>query len=187
MSGTPGQGSGCVITMSGFFEMAIWSPYVVGVLIGILVCLAFLLSDRPIGCSTAFVKTRGLIEKALIGDRIQAIEYYREITPRIDWQFMIVPGIIIGAFLSSVLSGTFRFEFVPPLWTNTFGDTPVLRLIVALAGGIFLAVGSRWAGGCTSGHGISGTIQLSISSIVSATFFFVGGIATAMVLIHLIG
>jgi len=167
--------------------MAIWSPYIAGVLIGILVCFSFLLSDRPIGCSTAFVKTRGLIEKVLRGDRIHDIEYYREIPPRIDWQFMIVPGIIIGAFLSSVLSGTFRFEFVPPLWASTFGDTPVLRLIVALAGGIFLGIGSRWAGGCTSGHGISGTLQLSISSIVSATFFFVGGIATAMVLVHVVG
>ncbi len=176
-----------MFTMSGFLEMAIWSPYIVGVLIGILVCLAFLLSDRPIGCSTAFVKTRGLIEKAFRGDRIDAIEYYREITPHVDWQFMIVPGIIIGAFLSSVLSGTFRFELVPPLWADTFGDTPVLRLIVALSGGIFLGIGSRWAGGCTSGHGISGTMQLSIASIVSATFFFIGGIATAMVLIHVIG
>jgi uncharacterized membrane protein YedE/YeeE len=133
------------------------------------------------------VKTRGLIEKAFRGDRIDAIEYYREITPRMDWQFMIVPGIIIGAFLSSVLSGTFRFELVPPLWADTFGDTPVLRLIVALSGGIFLGIGSRWAGGCTSGHGISGTMQLSIASIASATFFFIGGIATAMVLIHVIG
>jgi uncharacterized membrane protein YedE/YeeE len=173
--------------MSGFLELAIWSPYIVGVLIGTLVCFAFLLSDRPIGCSTAFVKTRGLIEKVFRGDRIHAIEYYREITPRIDWQFMIVHGIIIGAFLSSVLSGTFSFEFVPPLWMRTFGDTPVLRLIVALAGGIFLGIGSRWAGGCTSGHGISGTLQLSIASIVSATCFFLGGIATAMVLIHVIG
>ncbi|MCR3883022.1 MAG: YeeE/YedE family protein [Methanothrix sp.] len=43
-------------------------------------------------------------------------------------------------------------------------------------------MGARWAGGCTSGHGISGTLQLAASSWVAVIAFFVGGVATAMVL-----
>lgn len=68
--------------MFEFFTDALWSPYVAGAGIGILSCLAFLLSDRPLGCSTAFVKARGMIGKVINPDRISRMEYYREIIPR---------------------------------------------------------------------------------------------------------
>ncbi len=173
--------------MTWYIDLPYWNPYVVGVGIGLLSCLAFLLSDRPIGCSTAFVKTRGMIERLIRGSKVETMEYYRQIPPRVDWQFMIVPGIMIGAFLSAVLGGTFRPDWIPPLWQQTFGGNIYVRILVALIGGFFLAIGARWAGGCTSGHGISGSLQLSVASIVSASCFFAGGILTAMVLIHVIG
>ena len=113
--------------------------------------------------------------------------YYQEIVPKIDWPFMIIPGIIIGAFLSSYLSGTFHIIWVPSLWEATFGTMHPLRVLAALAGGILLGFGARWAGGCTSGHGISGSIQLSIASIITAACFFIGGIAIAMLLFRVIG
>jgi hypothetical protein len=95
--------------MNGFLSLPTWSPYLVGVCIGLLGCLAFVVSDKPIGCSTAFVKTFGLIEKIFRGEKVHEKEYYKKFTPSIDWQFMIVPGIAIGAFISSSLSGTFGF------------------------------------------------------------------------------
>jgi uncharacterized protein len=58
--------------------------------------------------------------------------------------------------------------------------------LVAIAGGIILGFGSRFAGGCTSGHGISGTLQLAVSSWISAIFFFIGGIITAHIIFHII-
>jgi uncharacterized protein len=164
-----------------------WSPYLAGVGIGILSCLAFLLSDRPIGCSTAFVKARGLIGKAVNAEKIAAMDYYREIVPRIDWQLMIIPGVIIGAWISVTLSGQFHLMWVPTLWEQTFGPSPVLRVAAALAGGILLGFGARWAGGCTSGHGINGSIQLSLASMVTAGCFFAGGIAVALLLFRVIG
>ena len=109
--------------MNGFFSLPMWSPYIVGVGIGLLVCLALVVSDRPIGCSTAFVKATGLIEQLVRGRRVQEKEYYRKFPPRIDWQFIIVPGIVIGAFISSFLSGTFGLFIVPPLWAAQFGDS----------------------------------------------------------------
>ena len=86
-----------------------------------------------------------------------------------------------------MLSGTFQVVIVPAGWSMTFGNDPIVRIIVALAGGILLAVGARWAGGCTSGHGISGSIQLSLASMITAACFFAGGIATAIFLFYIIG
>ena len=52
---------------------------------------------------------------------------------------------------------------------------------------VFLGFGARWAGGCTSGHGIGGTLQLAVSSWISAVCFFIGGILMAQVLFKIIG
>ncbi len=164
-----------------------WSPYIAGAGIGVLVLCAFLLSDRPLGCSTSYVKISGLLERTVRPATVEKNEYYRVIPPALDWPFFIVPGIIIGAFVSAMLSGSFQFVVVPAFWADTFGPSAALRIAVAVIGGILLETGARWAGGCTSGHGISGTLQLSCASIVAAACFFAGGIAMAMFLFRIIG
>ena len=69
------------------------------------------------------------------------------------------------------------------MWAARFGaDSLGLRLAVAFAGGGLMAFGARMAGGCTSGHGISGTLQLSVGSWIAVVCFFVGGIATALLM-----
>ncbi|HIH26596.1 MAG TPA: hypothetical protein HA256_01120, partial [Methanoregulaceae archaeon] len=47
--------------MIAWFTMATWSPYIVGAGIGVLIWTAFFLSDRPLGCSTAYAKTAGMV------------------------------------------------------------------------------------------------------------------------------
>jgi uncharacterized membrane protein YedE/YeeE len=171
--------------MIEWLSMERWSPYAVGIGIGILSWFAFLLSDKPIGCSTAFSRTSGMIEKLFRGGIVAEKAYYRKFTPSIEWEWMLVVGIFIGAFLSSKLSGQFQLVWVPMKWISTFGNAPVVRWTVALIGGIIVGIGARWAGGCTSGHGISGTLQLAVSSWIAVIFFFIGGIATAMLIFNL--
>ncbi|MBN1550328.1 YeeE/YedE family protein [bacterium] len=166
-----------------------WSPYIVGIGIGLLSCIAFLLSNRPIGCSSAFSRSIGMIESLIRGKKIRKKPYYQKFPPVIDWEWMLVIGIVIGAFISAKLSGTFAFQMIPEalnrqsdsvsIWREHFGNTPFLRWITAFTGGILMGIGSRWAGGCTSGHGISGTLQLSVSSWLAVICFFTGGAITA--------
>ncbi len=163
-----------------WLSMERWSPYAVGVGIGILSWLAFLLSDKPIGCSTAFARTSGMVEKIFRGSKVDAKPYYRQFEPTIDWEWMVVIGIVLGAFLSSVLSGRFSPEWIPSFWQAQAGGDILARWAVALLGGVVMGFGARWAGGCTSGHGISGTLQLAVSSWLAAICFFAGGILTAM-------
>ncbi len=160
-----------------------WSPYAVGIGIGILSWLSFLISGKPIATSTTFARTGGMIERMITGGKAKQRPYYKKIKLQINWQYMLVLGIITGSFLSAVISGDFQVGvWVPSLWASAFGDSAVLRVFVALAGGVILGFGARFAGGCTSGHGISGTLQLAVSSWVSAIFFFIGGIITAHII-----
>jgi len=163
-----------------WLKMAQWSPYAVGIGIGVLSWLAFLLSDKPIGCSTAFSRTSGMVERLFRGSRVAEKPYYKKFTPTVDWEWVLVIGILVGAFISAQLSGEFRATWVPQMWASSFGSGIGMRWIVALIGGVLIGLGARWAGGCTSGHGISGTLQLAVSSWLAVMGFFVGGIVTAM-------
>ena len=165
-----------------FLTAHTWSPYVAGVMIGLLNCIAIVISDKFIGCSTAFSRSSGMLEKIVRGSSAAQKPYYKKFTPEIDWEWMLVAGVAVGAFLSAWLSGSLHLEYVPDLWAKTFGHSVSLRFAAACIGGILVAFGARWAGGCTSGHGISGTMQLAASSWVAALCFFAGGIATAMLL-----
>ncbi len=166
--------------ITSLFTDANWSPYAVGIGIGLLSWLSFLISGKPIATSTTFARTGGMIERLLIGEKANQRPYYKKIKLEINWQWMLVLGGVIGAFLSAIISGDFKVGvWVPSLWASAFGDNALLRVLVAVAGGIILGFGARFAGGCTSGHGISGTLQLALSSWISAIFFFIGGIITA--------
>jgi uncharacterized protein len=165
-----------------WLAVKVWSPYVVGVGIGLLSCLTFLLSDKPIGCSTAFSRTSGMIERLFRGGKAAEKAYYRKFAPEIDWEWMLVVGVVIGAFLSAQGSGLFRLEWVPGRWAESFGTAPFSRWIAAFLGGSVMGIGARWAGGCTSGHGISGTLQLAVSSWLAVVCFFIGGLATAFLI-----
>jgi uncharacterized protein len=164
-----------------------WSPYAVGIGIGILSWFSFLISREPISCSTSFARTSGGIEKLFRGKKVELKLYYQEIKLVLDWQGMLVLGIVIGSLISAMLSGDFHWQWVPSMWASAFGTSPALRVVVALIGGVWLGFGARWAGGCTSGHGISGTLQLAVSSWISAICFFIGGILMTQFLFNVIG
>lgn len=167
--------------MDFLYEIS-WSPYLVGILIGLLNLLGMIVSDKPLGASTSFLKLSGAIIGIFNKGKVASNEYYQKNKPSLDWGMMMVFGIIIGAFISSSLSGDFELLRIPNMWSSEISNSFTLRFIGAVVGGIFLGIGARWANGCTSGHGISGTSQLSILSWVAAGAFFVGGIATAFLI-----
>jgi uncharacterized membrane protein YedE/YeeE len=73
-------------------------------------------------------------------------------------------------------------DLVPDMFATAFGNSAAFRILTAILGGLLLGFGARMAGGCTSGNGISGGLQLQITSWTAVVCFFVAGIATAMVL-----
>lgn len=173
--------------MANPLTMKSWSPYVVGTAIGMLSWFTFWSADQPLGITTPFEHTAALAGKAVIPEVEQSHEYYQAKQeegkpPKIGWEWMLVVGVLIGAILSSSLSGDRTGLKVPELWRRRFGESVGKRFSVAFVGGLIMMFGARLAQGCTSGHGISGTLQLAVSSWVFAVVFFVVGIATAFLL-----
>ena len=160
-----------------------WSPYLAGAGIGIVVCLAMLLSGKPLGTGTTFTGVAGMIESLFRGRKTVSEKPYFQMFPlQIEWQWMLVLGIIIGGFLSTVLSGTFQISWIPSVFAGQFGNIPILRIITAIIGGILVGLGARWCWGCPSSHGMSGIPQLSLASFVAVACMFAVGIAVAFLL-----
>lgn len=157
-----------------------WSPYLVGALIGGLVCLSLVTANKPIGASSGYSTLAGLVLKKTAPNHLQHLEYFRNRPPAIDWTLVFVIGIAIGSFIAALTGGELTGRFLPPLWTAEFGDNSIwARVGTSLSGGILMALGARLAGGCTSGHGISGSLQLSWGSWVALISFFIGGVIIA--------
>ncbi len=129
-----------------------------------------------LGASTSFVRAAGLLEQTIAADHLVSNEYYTKTKVRVDWQFMLVIGILLGAFISSIMDKSFRLEAVPPTWADRFGTSIWNRAVWAFVGGIIAMIGARLASGCPSGHGLSGMMQLSVSSFVALVMFFGVGV-----------
>ena len=162
-----------------------WSPYLVGAAIGVLSWLTFYVSDKAIGVSSFYAQVAGFLGKLIAPRHTASLAYFKDNPPRVGWEFVFVVSVIVGGAIAAVTGGEFANEWLPSMWVARFGDSITLRAAVAFGGGILMALGARLAGGCTSGHGISGTLQLNVASWIAVSCFFIGGIAVAMLLFKL--
>jgi uncharacterized membrane protein YedE/YeeE len=173
------------MTISTLKDNQAWSPYLAGALLGVLAILSvyatthFLGKSSFLGASTTFVRAAGLLFQIVNPEHVADNAYYVKEKVRIDWQFMLVIGIFIGAFISSRMDKSFKLESVPPTWEKRFGPSVWKRAIGAFGGGIVAMVGARLADGCPSGHGLSGMMQLSVSALVALAMFFIVGVLVA--------
>ncbi len=163
-----------------------WSPYVAGILIGLLQIPAFLIIETALGASSSYVTVgagiAGLFDASLLN--IDYVARHVTANPKNLWQVALVAGIGFGAFASMKMSGAVRAP-ISPIWAKALGTSSAgLRYAVAFVAGFLMLLGARIADGCTSGHGLSGMAQLSIGSTVAVAAMFAGGIATALLLLR---
>lgn len=162
-----------------------WRPYVAGALLGVMATLSVLASTKVLGkpqylgTSTTFVRAAGLIERTFAPDHVKDNAYYIKEQVKVDWQFMLVAGIFVGALVASLIDRSFKIEAVPPIWQERFGNRAAVRALGGFIGGVIAMFGARTADGCPSGNGLSGLMQLSISGFISLAFFFGVGVLVA--------
>jgi hypothetical protein len=173
--------------MTGFsLHDKAWSPYVAGIVIGLLQIPAFLLIDTALGASSSYVTIGGLLATAVdpAAGQIEYVAKHIAATGKNWWQVALIVGIAVGAFISMRLSGA-RRPAISPIWARALGTPSTFgRFALAFVAGFLMLLGARIADGCTSGHGLSGVAQLAVGSTVAVAAMFAGGIATACLLLR---
>jgi uncharacterized protein len=125
-----------------------WSPYLAGALSGVVGVLSVWFAGQYFGASTSFVRTAGLIEQLFGPERVAQMDYFIKVAPKIDWQWMFMVGIFLGALISAVTSGSFKLQAVPDMWAERFGqNSTVRRALYAFTGGAVAMFGARLADG----------------------------------------
>ena len=139
-----------------------------GLGLGVLDAILFLksVSNRPIGASTTY---------PYIGDLLSGLTgsgYFARIKTPGAWEAVFLAGALLAGFILSLLNKEFRLIIIHENWKKHRGISKTGRAIWAFTGGFLLIFGARMAGGCTSGHILSGGMQFSASSWIFAVFVF---------------
>ncbi len=124
-----------------------WNPYIAGALTGLLLVFSVWFTGKYVGASTTFVRSAGYIERVFDAERVTQMEYFKKNMPKIDWQFLFVVGIFVGALISSTTSRSFRWQAVPSRWNARFGPSVPKRAMAAVIGGAVAMFGARLADG----------------------------------------
>lgn len=160
-----------------------WEPYLTGVGIGVLSWIVFVVVNNPIGITTAISQLSGGVASLAVGpDVVAENKYWAKNAFRLDYGTLFLAGTLLGGLASALAAGTWRLETVPEVWAARFGASPMRRYVAAFFGGIIAMYGARLANGCTSGNGISGSLQLALSGWVFLAVMFITGTAAAFVL-----
>ncbi len=161
---------------------------VAGLLLGVLLIVATALV-KPLGVSTQYVVTDAMVLHGAAPQVAESNEYLSKYGEKEDWGigygWMLVLGMFVGGALSAFVTKRFRKRDNPSMssmWQSEFGSSSPRRMMHAFTGGVLLLFGARLAGGCTSGHMISGISQLTIGSFVFGISIFASGILTARIL-----
>ncbi len=142
-----------------------WPAWLSGILIGLVVPLLYILAGKSLGISTSLQQMGAMCAP---NSKLGYFSKYDRVGG--SWTLVFVIGIAIGGFIGARLLSAHPIEFLPESYISASG---AIKLLV---GGFLIGFGARYAGGCTSGHSISGISNLNWPSLVATIFFFVGGL-----------
>jgi uncharacterized protein len=177
-----------------------WPWYISGFIIGIIM-LSLIYLGKNFGMST---NLQSLCSMAGLGKRIS---YFDIDWKSLRWNFVVVLGAMVGGFVAvhfmsdpsnvainhETIAQLQRMDIDAPngqlvpqaLFGNQIWQSPK-SILILLGGGILIGFGTRYAGGCTSGHAISGLSNLQLPSLKAVIGFFIGGLIMAHFLLPLL-
>lgn len=176
-----------------------WPWYVAGLCVGLTVPALLLLGNKSFGISSSL---RHICAACLPAN----IPFFKYNWRKEAWNLFFVAGVLLGGFVATnFLSnpepiqiaastraelealGVHEFRGLMPV--DIFGADNVFTLkglVFFVIGGLLVGFGTRWAGGCTSGHTIMGLSNLQWPSLVATMAFMVGGFAGTWVLLPMV-
>lgn len=149
------------------------NPYIGGVLLGLVLLVAFYISGRGLGASGAIKGAVVAGVETVAPKHSENTAFYSEYAethprgPMKTWLVFEMLGVIIGGFISGTIHGRLKLqvEHSPKITSRK-------RLVFALLGGILFGVGSQLGRGCTSGSALTGMAVLSVGGFISMMFIF---------------
>jgi uncharacterized protein len=176
-----------------------WPWYVAGPIIGLTVPLLLILGNKPFGISSCLSHICAITYPS-------KIKYFQYDWRKEKWLLQFVLGIVIGGFIAGQLLSTHQPLNISPATiedlrslgvTDFSGSLPMdiygvdqiftlKGLLFFVFGGFLVGFGTRYAGGCTSGHSITGLSILHWPSLVATICFMIGGFAGTHLLLPII-
>ena len=176
-----------------------WHWSIAGILIGLTVPLLYLIGNKPFGISSSF---RHICAACLPTSNT----YFTYDWKREAWNIYFVTGILMGGIIATnfignpntiIIADNVKLQlselgvqdFSHLIPTDIFSFSGLLTLkgfILIIGGGFLVGFGTRYAGGCTSGHSITGLSNFQFSSLVATFCFMIGGFFATWVLLPLI-
>lgn len=156
-------------------EKKYMNPYLAGVLLGLLLIATIYITGRGLGASGAVKSFAVGIVETVAPDHAHNQTFYNEYSkdhtgsPLMNWLVFEVVGVLIGAFLSGLISNRLNLvlEHGPRIKSN-------IRIAGALIGGLLFGFGAQLGRGCTSGSALSGMAVLSTGGLITMAAIFGG-------------
>jgi hypothetical protein len=148
-----------------------------GIALAVLNVIVFstVLTNRPVGASTTF---------PYLGDLLAGLtdnDYFNKIKTPGNWEMIFLSGAFLAGLVISLIKNEFKISLLQENWIRYKGSSKGKRIFWSFTGGFILIIGARMAGGCTSGHILSGGMQLAFSSLFFAVFVFIGLLLTGKI------
>lgn len=182
-----------------------WPWYVAGPLIGLFVPVLLLVGNKAFGISSNLSHLCAAVAPRSLRERV---EYFRYDWRGAGlWNLVFLAGVVIGGVVAAQVAGPqtiaisaqakatlaglgiHNFSGLAPTEIFSWHGLGTVRGFVSLVvGGALVGFGTAYAGGCTSGHAISGLANFQLPSLIAVVGFFAGGlVATWVVLPYLLG
>ncbi len=165
-----------------------WHWSIAGILIGLTVPTLLLLGNKHFGISS---NLRHICAACLPAK----IPFFQYDWKKETWNLFFVAGILVGGFIAATLLknpeplqiaaetkarlialGVQNFDGLLPTDVFSFQNGRILRgVVMMIVGGFLVGFGTRYAGGCTSGHAIMGLSNLQLPSLIATICFMIGG------------
>ena len=187
--------------IKNYLQKDTWSPYIAGISIGTLAVFSIFVFKHTIGSSVAFVKISAFLWHLFSPQHVQNNIYYMSYLKNnawLDWPTSLVIGTFLGAYLASKIvrksnstasldsaTSSPKLRLVKESCSSNTQNTSkrkTKRYLLSFLGGAVVLLGARFAGGCTSGHAISGGLQMAISSWLYMGGLFAVAIPSALII-----
>ena len=170
-----------------YLHKEVWSPYVAGVLLGLVGIAAVWISNSLLGASGAFENLAGLIGQTVAPKLFDNMYFNFIMPPGITVSVILLVGVFFGGMIGAATSGTLKWgkkgwANSDEQWKRIFGVQTWKRWVLAFIGAIILEYAAGIAGGCTSGLAISGGMLLAPAAFLFIAGMFASGIVTALII-----